>query len=260
VEGFRADCRDVLLQLAALTDSADDGSPPELDVADMRLTSLDEDLAAARAEAAVVPIGPDAAAGGDAQLADTAAGASSVACNARGAAGDIDAGIAHEHGDADASSQPASAPGNAAERGTPTATASLAGAANGDRAGASGNILLESPRAASPRSRRRKPSADSQQMPVVPQPTRRSARKRQPSREALRAAAHASEAHQLQVEKLDNEDPAHQPSAADAFAQAGRGMQQPGQQGGEDAAEADSSLQQQPPRRQQASARASKRG
>ena len=253
VERFHADCQEALLQLSAHISSVDDVGAADLDVADLRLTSLDEELAAARAEAASTAAEHDGAddadkgsplhaapAGAAAEVASTAAGARSAAAhtNAGGQTPDrAAADAAREHGNAAVSTSPASAAVNTAAAGAaaPVAdTAPVAASANAADDGGAG--LRSSSDVAPPARRSRRPNASCNQLPVIPSPPRRSARTRQPSREAMGTAEHSAATDQLAG---GGKRAADQPPAAVPATKAGQDTQQLDQHIGEDAPDAD---------------------
>lgn len=178
VAHFKAECQDVLQQLAAHISGAGDLAGADLDMSDLRLISLDEELAAERAEAAHAKVTRQAAAAGGtaaqcekalATAATTAAGqaaasapaaeAAAAAATGQGATVDgAEAGAAASAAEGAAQEGAAAAPGAnatgvtedgaAPAGGAPAAQAAAATASAADAAAADG--AAAAPEAAAP--------------------------------------------------------------------------------------------------------------
>lgn len=263
VERFHAECQEVLLQLTAHLGSVDDVSAADLDVADLRLTSLDDELAAARAEAATTAAEHDdadkaspsqaAPANAAAEVASAAAGASSTVAADAGTARQTPDGAAAEivekHGDAAALTSPASAVVDTAAAGAASAVVDASESATCIDAADKSGAGLRTAEVGSPARRGRK--SKRVQLPiisVISSPLRRSGRNRQPSHEAAGTADQPVAADQLQAA---GERAPDQPPAAVPAEPAGQDTQQLGQEVKEDAADADMLPQQQQPQQQQ---------
>ena len=262
MEHFHAECQEVLLQLTAHLGSVDDVSAADLDVADLRLTSLDDELAAARAEAATPAAEHDdadiaapshaAPANTAAEVASTTAGASTIAANA-GAAGQAPDGAATktvgEDGSAAALTSPASATANTAAAGAASAVVDASESATCIDAADKSEAGVRTAELGSPVRRGRK--SKRAQLPVISvisSPLRRSGRNRQPSHEAAGTADQPLAADQMQAA---GERAPDQPPAAVPAEPSGQDTQQLGQEAKEDAADADMLPQQQQPQQQQ---------